>query len=101
MFEVKATREAFVTLGDLPPRQLGVDWLVCAAVVSRGQCPQLCGFGQMAIEDTHAINLAEPGAENKGCALLEHAGEIGVFHQVPHEIIGDLPHSGCQLSVFF
>jgi hypothetical protein len=56
----------------------------------------------VAIEATQTIGDADPGAEDEGCALVEHvAGGAETCHRVLQWMLDELPYLARQLSVFY
>ena len=55
----------------------------------------------MVVKAIEAVGDADPGAEDEGCALLEHNVEVDGLHRGHQGIIGELPYLAHQLSVFY
>jgi len=58
-------------------------------------------IGKVVSETTWTICDAGPWPKGEGCALLQGIVEVGGSHRVYRRIIGDRPHGGRQLSVFY
>jgi hypothetical protein len=58
--------------------------------------------GEAALERSHAVSSAEPGAEHEGVAAVEGDGwlEVDRSRRVHHVISGEIPYLASQLSVF-
>jgi hypothetical protein len=59
-------------------------------------------LGEVALERSHAVSSADPGAEHEGVAAVEGDGwlEVGRSRRVRHVISGEIPYLARQLSVF-
>jgi hypothetical protein len=56
----------------------------------------------VAIEAARTIGDAYPGAEDEGCALVEHsASEVEGCHRTLRWMLDELPYLVRQLSVFY
>jgi hypothetical protein len=54
------------------------------------------------VEATQTVGGTDPGAEDEGCALVEHvAGEAERCHRVLQWMLNELPYLARQLSVFY
>jgi hypothetical protein len=56
----------------------------------------------VAVEATQTIGDADLGAEDEGCAFVEHsAGEVEGYHRILQWMLHELPYLARQLSVFY
>ena len=58
-------------------------------------------IGKVVSETTWTVCDVGPRPKGEGCALIQGVVEVGGSHQVHRRIIGDRPHGGRQLSVFY
>ena len=57
--------------------------------------------GEMTTEASLTISHIYPRSKDESSAFLEDECRVGECHRFHHRIIGDQPHGGCQLSVFY
>jgi hypothetical protein len=56
----------------------------------------------VAVEATQTVGDADLGAEDEGCALVEHnAGEVERCHRILQWMLDEHPYLACQLLMFY